>query len=155
VHGGQSTRPGAASAGFKGRALKAADVLPRKRAAAAQRAESILPSIALAPPKRVRIVLGPQDAHFTPASLRTLLASTYTVSPASDRMGMRLEGPPLGHSSKGYDIVSDGIALGSIQVPGNGLPIILLADRQTTGGYAKVATVVSADMPALRRLAPG
>jgi biotin-dependent carboxylase-like uncharacterized protein len=155
VLGSQSTLTRAAIGGFKGRALKAADVLPLKQAAAAQRDESILPSIDLAPPKRVRIVLGPQDDHFTPASLRTLLASTYTVSPASDRMGMRLEGPPLGHSSKGYDIVSDGIALGSIQVPGNGLPIILLADRQTTGGYCKVATVISADIAPLGRLTPG
>src|SRR5262252_9860861 len=69
-------------------------------------------------------------------------------------MGMRLDGPALEHS-KDTNIVSDGIALGSIQVPGNGLPIILLADRQTTGGYAKIATVVSADIPTLGRLAPG
>jgi allophanate hydrolase subunit 2 len=69
-------------------------------------------------------------------------------------MGMRLDGPKLEHA-KGYNIVSDGIAPGSIQVPGNGLPIVLLADRQTTGGYPKIATVVSADMPALGRLVPG
>jgi allophanate hydrolase subunit 2 len=70
-------------------------------------------------------------------------------------MGMRLEGPPLEHSAKGYNIVSDGIAHGSIQVPGNGLPIVLLADRQTTGGYPKIATVISADLPALGRMTPG
>jgi allophanate hydrolase subunit 2 len=69
-------------------------------------------------------------------------------------MGMRLEGPLLAHS-KGHDIVSDGTAPGSIQVPGNKLPIILLAERQTTGGYPKIATVVSADLPALGRLTPG
>ena len=69
-------------------------------------------------------------------------------------MGMRLDGPPLEHA-KGYNIVSDGIAPGSIQVPGNGLPIVLLADRQTTGGYPKIATVISADLPALGRLTPG
>ena len=103
----------------------------------------------------MRVVLGPQDDHFTPAGLRTLLESTYTVSHASDRMGMRLEGPPLEHSAKGYNIVSDGIAPGSIQVPGNGLPIVLLADRQTTGGYPKIATVISADLPALGRMTPG
>jgi len=135
--------------------LRAGDVLPLKQAAAAERDERILPPVDLAPRKRVRIVLGPQDDHFTPAGLRTLLTSTYTVSQATDRMGMRLEGPRLEHSKKGYDIVSDGIALGSIQVPGNGLPIILLADRQTTGGYAKIATVVSADIAMLGRLAPG
>ena len=67
---------------------------------------------------------------------------------------MRLDGPRLAHS-KGYNIVSDGIAPGTVQVPGNGLPIILLADRQTTGGYPKVATVISADLPALGRLTPG
>jgi len=67
---------------------------------------------------------------------------------------MRLDGPRLEHA-KGFNIVSDGIAPGAIQVPGNGLPIILLADRQTTGGYPKVAAVVSADLPALGRLMPG
>ena len=115
----------------------------------------MLPPLDLSPPRRVRIVLGPQDDYFTPAGLRTLLESTYTVSQASDRMGMRLEGPPLEHSAKGYNIVSDGIAHGSIQVPGNGLPIVLLADRQTTGGYPKIATVISADLPALGRMTPG
>ena len=69
-------------------------------------------------------------------------------------MGMRLDGPPLEHA-KSANIVSDGIAPGSIQVPGNGLPIVLLADRQTTGGYPKIATVIAADLPALGRLAPG
>ena len=70
-------------------------------------------------------------------------------------MGMRLEGPDARAFAKGYNIVSDGIAPGSIQVPGNGLPIVLLADRQTTGGYPKIATVISADMPALGRMTPG
>ncbi len=78
----------------------------------------------------------------------------YTATQSTDRMGMRLDGPPLAHAL-GSDIVSDGIAPGTIQVPGNGLPIILLADRQTTGGYPKIATVISADLPALGRLRPG
>jgi allophanate hydrolase subunit 2 len=69
-------------------------------------------------------------------------------------MGLRLTGTPLAHA-KGYNIVSDGIATGSIQVPGDGQPIILLADRQTTGGYPKIATVASVDLPALGRVAPG
>ena len=155
VLGSQSTLIRAAIGGFEGRALRAGDVLPLKQGAAAERDEVMLPPIDLSSPGRVRVVLGPQDDHFTPAGLRTLLESTYTVSQASDRMGMRLEGPPLEHSSKGYNIVSDGIAHGSIQVPGNGLPIILLADRQTTGGYPKIAAVISADIPALGRLMPG
>ena len=155
VLGSQSTLIRAAIGGLEGRALRAGDALPLKRAEAAPREEAMLPPFDLSPRGRVRIVLGPQDDYFTPAGLRTLLASTYTVSQASDRMGMRLEGPPLEHSSKGYNIVSDGIAHGSIQVPGNGLPIVLLADRQTTGGYPKVATVISADIPALGRMMPG
>ena len=115
----------------------------------------MLPPLDLAPLGRIRVVLGPQDDHFTPAGLRTLLDCSYTISRASDRMGMRLEGPTLEHSGKGANIISDGTAPGSIQVPGNGLPIVLLADRQTTGGYPKVATVISADMPALGRMTPG
>jgi allophanate hydrolase subunit 2 len=114
----------------------------------------MLPALDLAPPKRFRVILGPQDDYFTQAGIDALLSSTYTVTPASDRMGMRLSGPTIAHA-KGYNIVSDGIAPGSIQVPGNGLPIVLLADRQTTGGYPKIATVISADLPALGRLVPG
>ena len=151
VLGSQSTLTRAAIGGLEGRALKAGDVLPLKLGAADEREEVVLPPLDLSPRTRVRIVLGPQEDYFTPAGLRTLLESTYAVSQASDRMGMRLEGPALEHSAKGYNIVSDGIAHGSIQVPGNGLPIILLADRQTTGGYPKIATVISADLPALGR----
>ena len=114
----------------------------------------MLPQLELEPPPRFRVVPGPQNEYFTERGLRTFLESVYTVSAASDRMGMRLEGPRVEHAD-GYNIVSDGIAPGSIQVPGNGLPIVLLADRQTTGGYPKLATVVSADLPALGRLAPG
>ena len=155
VMGSQSTLTRGGIGGFEGRALRAGDVLPLRQPAAAEREEAMLPPLDLAPPPRIRVVLGPQDDHFTPAGLRTLLTSTYTISRASDRMGMRLEGPTLEHSGKGANIISDGIAPGSIQVPGNGLPIVLLADRQTTGGYPKVATVISADMPALGRMTPG
>lgn len=155
VMGSQSTLTRAAIGGFEGRPLKAGDRLPLHRDSADERAEVMLPALDLQPPARIRVVLGPQDDHFTQAGIRTLLEGTYTVSPASDRMGMRLAGPALAHSEKGYNIISDGIATGSIQVPGNGLPIILLADRQTTGGYPKVATVISADLPALGRMTPG
>jgi biotin-dependent carboxylase-like uncharacterized protein len=155
VLGSQSTLIRAAIGGLEGRALRAGDALPLKQGEAAEREEVMLPPIDLAQPRRIRIVLGPQDDYFTPVGLRALLESTYTVSQASDRMGMRLEGPALEHSAKGYNIVSDGIAHGSIQVPGNGLPIILLADRQTTGGYPKIAAVISADIPAVGRMTPG
>jgi biotin-dependent carboxylase-like uncharacterized protein len=152
--GSRSTYTRAGIGGFAGRAVAAGDVLPLAREAADDREERMLPALDLAPPARFRIVLGPQDDYFTEAAIRTLLDSTYTVSPATDRMGMRLDGPKLEHA-KGFNIVSDGIAPGAIQVPGNGLPIVLLADRQTTGGYPKVAAVISADLPALGRLMPG
>jgi biotin-dependent carboxylase-like uncharacterized protein len=155
VMASQSTLTRGAIGGFEGRALRAGDHVPLRQQAAPEREEVMLPPLDLAQPERVRVVLGPQDDHFTAAGLATLLGSPYTISRASDRMGMRLEGPVLEHSSKGYNIVSDGIAPGSIQVPGNGLPIVLLADRQTTGGYPKIATVISADLPAVGRMTPG
>jgi biotin-dependent carboxylase-like uncharacterized protein len=153
--GSQSTYARASLGGLAGRALRVGDLLPLRQAQAVEREERMLSSLDRALPKRFRVVLGPQDDYFTDQGKRTLLASIYTVSPASDRMGMRLEGPTLEHGPKGYNIVSDGIAPGSIQVPGNGLPIVLLADRQTTGGYPKIATVISADLPALGPLTPG
>jgi biotin-dependent carboxylase-like uncharacterized protein len=152
--GSRSTYTRAGIGGFAGRAVAAGDLLPLAGETAAEREERMLPALDLAPPARFRIALGPQDDYFTEAAIRTLLESTYTVSPATDRMGMRLDGPKLEHA-KGFNIVSDGIAPGAIQVPGNGLPIVLLADRQTTGGYPKVAAVISADLPALGRLMPG
>lgn len=152
--GSQSTYMRGGLGGFAGRALQPGDLLPLKHPHADEREERMLPSLDLTPPKRIRVVFGPQDDYFTDAGKRTLVETIYTITPASDRMGMRLDGPPLEHT-KGYNIVSDGISPGSIQVPGNGVPIVLLADRQTTGGYPKIATVISADMPALGRLAPG
>ena len=104
----------------------------------------------------VRVMLGPQDGHFKPESLQLLLSSEYQVTPQMDRMGMRLDGPALAHiRPEAADIVSDGVTPGVIQVPGNGLPIILLADCQTVGGYPKIATVISADLPRLAQLKPG
>jgi len=102
----------------------------------------------------LRVILGPQDDHFTERGVRTFLSSEYTVSTKADRMGYRLEGPQIQHRA-GADIISDGIPLGAVQVPGDGLPIILLADRQTTGGYTKIATVISADIPKLAQGKPG
>jgi biotin-dependent carboxylase-like uncharacterized protein len=152
--GSQSTYMRAGLGGFEGRALRAGDLLPLRQASVEAREELMLPALDLAPPTSFRVVPGPQDDYFTQEGKRTLLESAYTVTPASDRMGMRLAGPPIAHA-RGYNIVSDGIAPGSIQVPGNGLPIVLLADRQTTGGYPKIATVIAADLPALGRLTPG
>lgn len=104
----------------------------------------------------VRVMLGPQQEYFKPEAISTLLGSDYQVSAQQDRMGMRLDGPSLEHlTAQSADIVSDGVTPGVIQVPGNGQPIILLADCQTVGGYPKIATVISADLPLLAQFSPG
>ena len=103
----------------------------------------------------IRVLLGPQDDYFSATGLATFASSAYTVTAQADRMGIRLSGPKIEHGPNGYNIVSDGIVTGSIQVPGTGEPIILLADRQTTGGYPKIATVISADLGRLAQMRPG
>jgi antagonist of KipI len=102
----------------------------------------------------LRVVLGPQDDRFTPDGIRTFLSSSYSVSPQSDRMGYRLAGPVIQHL-RGADIVSDGTPFGAVQVAGDGVPIVLLADRGTAGGYTKIATVIGPDIPRLAQAAPG
>jgi len=91
------------------------------------------------------VLLGPQDDAFTEMGIATFLSSTFTISSASDRMGARLEGPVVEHK-RGADIVSDGTPFGAVQITGEGLPIVLLADRGTTGGYTKIATVISVEL---------
>ena len=111
---------------------------------------------AAAEPTCIRVILGPQEDYFTSAALKDFLSGIYTVSRDSDRMGSRLDGPPLEHEpTKVPEIVSDGIVPGAIQVPGNGAPIVLLADGPTVGGYPKIATVVSADLAKFSVLPPG
>ncbi len=108
-----------------------------------------LAATAQAPSQRtagpVRVMFGPQFDYFSTKGVNTFLGEEYTVTTQTDRMGIRLAGPKIEHSDKGYNIVSDGIATGSIQVPGAGEPLVQLADRGTTGGYPKIATVISAD----------
>lgn len=104
---------------------------------------------------KVRVVLGPQDDVFSDKGIQTFLDSTYVVGDQSNRQGLRLDGPEIESRTGRYDIVSDAVVNGSIQVPGDGKPIVLLADRQTTGGYAKIATVASADLPRLGQASPG
>jgi len=140
--------------GWQGRPLIAGDALPLCRTQASEREEVKLEGLDLAPPARFRAIPGPQADCFSQCDIAAFFNSEYIVGAGSDRMGMRLSGQPIDHL-RGFDIISDGIAPGSIQVPGNGQPIVLLADRQTTGGYPKSATVISADLPALSRLAVG
>jgi biotin-dependent carboxylase-like uncharacterized protein len=102
----------------------------------------------------LRVVLGPQADRFTDEGIATFLGSTYEVLPQSDRMGARLNGPRIAHA-RGHDIISDGIALGGVQVPGDGQPIVMLVDRQSTGGYTKIATVCSFDVARVGQAKPG
>ena len=107
-------------------------------------------------PLPVRVVPGPQADYFEDTALAAFFASAYRVTAESDRMGMRLDGTTLTHRpEKGADIASDATVPGSIQVPGNGKPIVLLNDGQTAGGYPKIATVISADLPRLAALPAG
>ena len=143
--------------GMGGRALQKGDALPVGAAAGAAREGRMVPE-ARRPPypaeRECRVILGPQDDRFTAEGIRAFLEGVYDVTPQADRMGYRLNGPEIPHV-RGHDIVSDGIPLGGIQVPGERQPIVLLVDRQTTGGYTKIATVIGVDIGAIGQTRPG
>jgi antagonist of KipI len=103
---------------------------------------------------RVRIVPAAHRDRFTDEAWRRLVSERFTVTPQSNRMGYRLEGPALGHVA-GADILSEAMPIGVLQVPASGQPILLMAERQTTGGYATIANVIAADLPVAGQLAPG
>jgi antagonist of KipI len=145
--------------GFEGRALRRGDLVPvgpvgfhLPERAGRTFPHHLIPSCSDAP--TIRVVLGPQDDYFTDEGIATFLSGEYEVSSASDRMGCRLQGPQIVHKDA-TGIISDGIPLGAVQVPPDGQPIVMLADRQTTGGYPKIATVISADIPLLAQCVPG
>jgi len=154
VLGSVSTYLRGAIGGWEGRALATGDRLPLRRDEPSERDDCEIAGLDLAPPDRYRAMVGPQSDHFSSAAIDTFFNSEYVVTAGADRMGMRLKGPRIEHA-RGINIISDGIAPGSVQVPGNELPIVLLADRQTVGGYPKIATVISADLPAVSRLPIG
>ncbi|WP_428248668.1 biotin-dependent carboxyltransferase family protein [Ferrovibrio sp.] len=152
--GSLSTYTRAGLGGFEGRQLRENDLLPLKAAGLGPDQELSSEAASLYGEGPVRVTLGPQADRFTAAGTAAFLAGEYTVSKEADRMGLRLEGPVIEHL-RGADIASEGIVTGAIQVPGNGQPILLLADHQTTGGYTKIATIISADLPRVGRLKPG
>jgi biotin-dependent carboxylase-like uncharacterized protein len=139
--------------GVEGRALRRDDVL-RVFPAPPPPARTIAAVAAFEPEPEIRVVLGPQADRFTAEGIAAFLDGPYEMLPQSDRMGARLRGPRIAHA-RGHDIVSDGIALGAIQVPGDGQPIVLLVDRQSTGGYPKIATVCSFDIGRIGQVKPG
>jgi antagonist of KipI len=145
--------------GVEGRALRRGDRLPLGPGALqpSMRAGRAWPASERPPytsAPTLRVVLGPQDDHFTQAGLETFLSTAYELTPESNRMGARLKGPPIQHRDT-TGIVSDGVVIGSVQVPASGQPIVMLADHQTTGGYPKIATVIQADLPLLAQIVPG
>ncbi len=145
----------AALGGVDGRPLRAGDRLLLAAPPLSGEADRCLDPVPIVRDRPIRVVLGPQADRFTEAGLHTLLNAAFSVSNRADRMGYQLDGPAIEHGAGGFNIVSDGTVAGAIQVPGDGRPIVLLADRQTTGGYPKIATVVSADLRRLAQRRPG
>ena len=153
VLGSRATHVLSRLGGLNGRALRAGDTLilgertappPRRLGHAAAPARSAA----------IRILPGPQHGAFAPGTLDALVSAHFQVAPHSDRMGYRLAGARLSGSPRGV-LISGPTFTGAIQVPPSGEPVILMADRQTTGGYPQIATVISADLPAAGQLAPG
>lgn len=142
--------------GMLGRALRPGDLLPCGQWSRADPREWRSRSPWSPTEGTVRVLLGPQQDHFTADAIAQFLSRDWEATAAQDRMGLRFVGQPLAHvNAAAADIVSDGVAPGAIQVPANGQPIVLLADGQTVGGYPKIATVISADLPRLAHLRPG
>lgn len=158
VLGSRSTHLAAHLGGIDGRALVAGDQVPvgTPKASCEELVGRTLPP-ALRPRRAhspIRVMMGPQDGAFTAKGLRTFLHAAYRVSSRIDRTGARLAGPPI-DARAGYDIISDATVAGSVQVSGDGQPVVLLVERPTTGGYPKVATVITADLDAMGQARSG
>lgn len=153
VMGSASTYVRAGLGGVDGRALAAGTRLALSDADA-WGSDHVLTQPPAADERPIRLVPGPQADHFSAAALEALVGGDYRVTTEADRMGIRLEGARLEHTAAA-EIVSDATVPGSIQVPGAGQPIVLLADAQTAGGYPKIATVITADLGRLAALRPG
>ena len=158
VLGSRSTHVRAGVGGLDGRPLAGGDRLPvgRTEGDVARWAGRSVPE-RLRPHRRsgpIRVMAGPQADAFSRRGLRDFFFGRFRVSARADRMGVRLEGPPI-RARGGYDIVSEATAPGSVQVTGDGQPLVLLAERPTTGGYPKIATVITADLDVMGQLRPG
>jgi len=156
VMGSRATYLKAKIGGLEGRKLQAGDVIGLREAkgtlpnmAGRRVYNSFVPLLQYT----IRVVLGPQDDYFTEEGIKTFLSNQYKVTPSHDRMGIRLDGPDVA-AKDGYDIISDGIAMGAVQIAG-GKPIIMLSDRQTTGGYTKIGNVITADFRILGQIKAG
>lgn len=156
--GSRSTYPRAGLGGHEGRPLQPGDQISAVRPNDNQRPNPATIPDHLVPQRAdeqpLRVVMGPQSDAFTPEGIAAFFSGTFTVSQQSDRVGYRLEGPPIAHA-RGADIVSDGIPAGAVQITGDGQPVILMADRGTTGGYTKIAALIAVDFPKLAQTLPG
>jgi len=154
--GSRSSNWRAGLQGVLGRALRPGDLLPCSSWATPDPKQWRVPTPWALSNGPVRVILGPQADHFQPDAVAAFLHDGWDATAEQDRMGLRLRGAPLAHTSPAAaDIVSDAVTAGAIQVPANGQPIVLLADSQTVGGYPKIATVIRADLPRLAHLRPG
>jgi antagonist of KipI len=151
VLGSRSTHTRSGIGGFKGRTLKAGDILKSFDGDFQNHGQKIKP---FEEDAVIRVIPGQQYEYFDDEARKKLFSSEYEITKDSDRMGFRLSGPEL-NAGGGHDVLSEPTQLGSVQVPKNGQPIILLNDRQTAGGYARIATVALADIPKLVQKSPG
>ena len=169
VLGSRATHVPSAMGGVDGRALKAGDELPlgppkgghymTGSGGPVKCSDPAICSVRLQPdhaqsPTTIRVLPGPQRDRFAEGALTALQSAAYRIETDSNRMGYRLSGPRLEHAGDAQ-VTSDATPLGVLQVPASGQPILLMADRQTTGGYAKIATVISADISLAAQLGPG
>ncbi len=161
VMGSRSTNVRCGIGGFHGRALQAGDTIELRHPGFGKQNLSWrwVPERHLVSPEDkettiIRVIPGPQEDMFTKKGINTFYTSKYTISNQSDRMGFRLKGPEV-ETVNGPDILSDGIVNGSVQISGTGEPIVMMADRQTTGGYAKIASIINVDIPLFAQLRPG
>ena len=155
VLGSRATHLVSRIGGLQGRALAAGDRVPIA-APAGPCPPRKAPGLTLPTKGRalLRVVPGPQDHWFEHDALKTVAGVSFRISPSSNRMGYRLQGPPLRRLHDG-ELISEPVGLGAIQVPAAGEPILLMADRQTAGGYPKIGHVIAADLPLAGQLAPG
>lgn len=155
VMGSASTNIKLGIGGFEGRKLRTGDILKTNpfNSNSISVENRWLPETQYGKDVYIRVVLGPQDDMFTETDIAFFTEQHYTVTPSLDRMGIRLSGIAL-RGKNGMDIISDAITFGSVQIARSGMPIILMADHQTTGGYAKIATVISVDLPKLAQVRP-
>ena len=154
VMGSRSTDIKAGIGGLQGRKLAAGDEIAFLPCSGAFDGTSVLPEDFSGGEKILRVIVGPQDDRFTREGMETFLTTAYTVTARSDRMGCRLEGRAI-ETVSGSDIITDGICMGAVQVPADGKPIVMMADRQPTGGYVKIANIISVDLPRAAQLMPG